>query len=114
MLPPEKIAAILEGSEDAGQCRMIDRSALVVGFEILLADISDVARFPVLREEVVEGLVLSRADFLGDRIVPFFGVRKDGIDVEDHAAEIENAVADHVPDRKMGVRNRGRAELAEG
>jgi hypothetical protein len=113
MLPPQKIAAILEGSEDAGKGRVIDWAAFVIGLQILLADISDVARFSVLSEEVVERLVLARADFLRDRIVPFFGVREDGIDIEDDAAEIEDAVTDHVANRKMGVGDGRRAELAE-
>ena len=54
-----------------GDGRMVDRLAVVVGQQILLADISDVGAFRILGEQMVEGLVLGRADVLGDRLIPF-------------------------------------------
>ena len=67
----ELVAALGEAVEHAADRRMVDRLALVVGDEVLLADISDVARLAVLGEQMVEGLVLVRADRLGDRLIPF-------------------------------------------
>ena len=51
--------------------RMVDRLALVVGQQILLADIGDVGALRILGEQMVEGLVLGRPDVLGDRLIPF-------------------------------------------
>ena len=50
---------------------MVDRLAAVVGQQILLADIGDVGAFLILGEQVIEGLVLGRAQLLGDRLIPF-------------------------------------------
>ena len=83
-------------------------SPLVVGQQILLADIGDVARFRILGEQMVERLVLGRPDLLGDRLIPFLAVGEDRIDVEDHAAEVEQPVAHHLADREAGMGDRRR------
>ena len=51
---------------------------------------------------MVEWLVLGRAQILGDRFIPFVTVGEFGVDVEDHAAEIEQAVAHHLADSEAG------------
>src|SRR5690606_8723361 len=71
---------------------------------VLLADISDVGRILVLGQEVVERLVAGGAQLLGDRLVPFFTVGKDRIDVEHYAAEVEQLVLDDVADREARFR----------
>jgi hypothetical protein len=111
VLLPQAVAPVLQPREQPGDRGMVDRLVAVVGDQVLLADIGDVARFAVLGEQVVEGLVLLRADLFGDRLVPFVAVREDGIDVEDHPAEIEHAVADDVADREIGMRDRRRGDL---
>ena len=63
---------------------------------------------------MVEGLVLRRAHRLGDRLIPFLAVGEDRVDVEDHAAKLEQAVADHLADREAGVGNRGRRRQVRG
>jgi hypothetical protein len=52
---------------------------------------------------VVEGLVLGRTDLFGDRLPPFLRVGEDRVDVEDHAAEREDAVAHDLADCVLGV-----------
>ncbi len=82
---------------------MIHRAALAVAHQITLAYISDIARFFILREEVIERLIARRTHVLGDRLIPFFAIGKNGIDIEDHAAKIEQAVADDLADTKAAA-----------
>jgi hypothetical protein len=107
----QPIAPVLEPREQPGDPRMVDRLVALVRHQILLAHIGDVARLPVLGEQVIEGLVLLRPNLLGDRLIPFVAVGEDGIDIEDHAAEIEHAVADDIADREIGMRNGRRGDV---
>ena len=77
-------------------------SSLSSGTQVLLADVGDVAALGILGEQVVERLVLGRAHLLGDRLIPFLAVGEDRVDVEDHAAEIEQAVAHDLADARSG------------
>src|SRR3546814_17049568 len=61
----------------------------------------------VFGEQVVIGLFLGGTDFLGDRLIPFVAVRKDGVDVEHDAAKIEHAVAHDVARRKASEADQG-------
>ena len=56
---------------------------------------------------MVEGLVLGRAHRLGDRLIPFVAVGEFGVDVEDHAAEIEQAMAHDLANAEAGDGDRG-------
>src|SRR5687768_5102938 len=76
-LRPQPIAPAAEPLEHARNCRMIDRFAQLVGQQILLADIGNVARFLILGKKMVEGLVLGRTDLGGDRLVPFLAIGED-------------------------------------
>lgn len=111
MFAPQQVAPVLVTREEAGQCRVIDRFVAVVGQQILLADIGDIARFGVLGEQMVEGLVLGRANLFGNRVIPFVAISEDGVDVEDHAANIEHAVPHDVTDREPGARDDGRFHI---
>src|SRR5262245_14773924 len=71
--------------------------------QVLLRYVGDVFGLRVLREQMVERLVLVRTDLGRDRLVPFLGVVEFGIDVEHDAAEREQAVADHLTDLELGV-----------
>ena len=73
---------------------MVDRLSLVIEDQILLANVSDVAALGILGEQVIEGLVLGRPDFFRNGLIPFVAVGKFGIDIEHHAAKIEQAMAD--------------------
>jgi hypothetical protein len=73
----------------------------LVGQQVLLRDVGDVLAFRVLGEEMVEGLVLPRADFLGDRQPPLLGIGEYRVDVENDPAEWEDPVPDHVSDAEL-------------
>src|SRR5688572_9384874 len=100
---PQPVATVGEPLEHAGYGGMTDRLAERVGQQILLADIGDVPRFRILGEQVVERLVLRRPDVLGDRLVPFLAVGEDRVDVEDHAAKVEQPVTHDLADREAGM-----------
>lgn len=101
----QRITAVLEAVEQAGDRRVFDRLVTVVGQQILLAYIGDVAGFRVFREQMVKWLVPARAYGLGNRFVPFLGIGEDRIDVKNDAAKIENTVAHDVTDRIAGMGN---------
>src|SRR5205823_7919675 len=77
----------------------------LVGKQVLLTDIGDVGAFGILREEVVERLVLGRAQRLGDGVVPFVAVGEFGVDVEHDAAEVEQPVTNDFADGEPGNRH---------
>jgi hypothetical protein len=54
---------------------------------------------------VVEGLLLGWAEGLGDGLVPLLAVRELRVDVEDHAAEVEDLVANDIADAKARMRH---------
>src|SRR5688572_27865654 len=84
------IAAELVLNEHFPDHWVAQRLPRMVGQEVLLRDIGDVLAFRILREEVVEWLVLARTNLLRDREPPLFRVVELGIDVEDQAAEREH------------------------
>src|SRR5688572_28263160 len=62
----QAVAGAVEPVEQSGDRRMVDLAAILVGNEVLLADVCDVARLRIFREQVVEGLVPGRPQLLGD------------------------------------------------
>src|SRR5690606_39686414 len=74
-------------------------------------------RILVLGQQVVKRLVAVRAQILGNRLVPFLAIGEYGIDIEYHAAEVEQAVAHDVADAKarfaMARSQIGRASCRE-
>src|SRR5947199_7711150 len=58
VLRPQLVAAALEPIEHARNARVIDRLIALVGQQILVADISDVGRFRIFGQQVIERLVL--------------------------------------------------------
>ena len=81
---------------------MRHRLAGVVGQQVLLRDIGHVGGLRVLGQQVIEGLVAARADFLGNRGQPLLGVGEHRIDIEDHAPERIEAVLHHLSDGELG------------
>ena len=81
---------------------MADRLAGIVRQQVLLGDIGDVFRIRILREQVIERLVLVGPHLLGDRQPPLLGVVEFRIDVEDHAPEREDPVAHDLSDLEFG------------
>ena len=101
------IPAFAEIFENARNRGMIYGPVVVIRDQILLADISDIAAVTIFREQMVERLVLCRTHFRWDRIIPFFGIGKDRINVKHDAPEIENAVAHDFADTIL-CRSNGR------
>ena len=106
VLAPQRIAAISIALEDARDGRMINRLVALVGLQILLADISDIAALTIFGEQMIEGLVLRRSHPFGDRLIPFVGIGEDGIDIEDHAPKTEQPVPYHLTDAEPRMRDR--------
>jgi len=77
---------------------MIDRPARVIHQQILLADISNIGGIVILREQMVERLILARARVCRNLLIPFFAVGKNRINIEDHAAEQIQPVAHDIAD----------------
>ena len=96
------IAARLVLHENLGDLRMPDRLAGIVGQQILLRDIGDVFGFGILGEQMIERLILVRPDFFRDRQPPFLGIVEYRIDVENHAPERKDPVADDLADLEFG------------
>jgi hypothetical protein len=84
--------------EEVVHLRVAHRFARRIFQQVLLRYIGDVFGLVVLGEQMVEGLVLARPDFLRNGLIPFLRVREFGIDVENDAAEREQPVAHHLPD----------------
>ena len=78
------------------------RLAGIVGQQILLRYIGDVLALRVFREQMVERLILARPDVGRNGVVPFIRVVELGIDIEHHAAERKDAVADDLADSIFG------------
>jgi hypothetical protein len=78
-----------------------DRLTGLVGQEVLLGHIGDIAVLIVLSQEVIEGLVLAWAHLFGDGVPPFLGIVELRIDIKDYASEGEYPVLDHLADRKF-------------
>ena len=72
----------------------------IIRQQVLLGDIGDVLGLRVLREQMIERLVLVGPHVLGDRQPPFLGVGELRVDVEDHPPEGVKAVLDHLADEE--------------
>lgn len=102
LINSKKIAAVLQTREHFFDLRMNHRSPALIDQEILLRHISDIRPLFVFCEQVIEGLILMRADLLGNRLPPFFGVGKLRIDIEYDASERMDAVAYDLADMEFG------------
>lgn len=68
---------------------VVDWPLLMVGKQILLAHISDIAVLCIFGEQMVKWLVLRRPHGFWDRLIPFLAIGKNRINVEHHATKIE-------------------------
>jgi hypothetical protein len=105
--PAHAVTAIGASLEHLGDAGVTQGLAGGVGHEVLLGHVGDVLALRVLGEQVVEGLVLARPDFLGDRQPPFLGVVEHRIDVEHDAAEGIDAMAHHGAEAELGGSHQG-------
>ena len=90
-------------SNSSRHLRMAQRLVRGVGHEVLLRHIGDVLGVGVLREQMIEGLILVGSDVLGNGAVPLLGIAEGRVDVEDHAAKRVDPVADHLADLEFGA-----------
>lgn len=81
------VAALVVADENLGDLWVPERLAGVVWQQVLLRDVGDVFRLGILGEQMIIGLVLVRAHFLRDRLVPLLGVAEERIDIEHDAPE---------------------------
>ena len=86
---------LFEVIHDAG---VLHRYWIFFHHEVLFRDIGFVAARLVLRQQVIEGLVLVRADLFRDRLVPGFCVGVLRIDIINHPAKTEETVRDDLAD----------------
>ncbi len=100
------VTTVVEIVEHAANRRMFNRAIFIIRNQVLLTDIGDIAAFRIFREEMIKRLITPGPDFGRDRIIPFFAVGKDGINVENDSAKFEQAVADDVSNPEIGARNR--------
>lgn len=90
----------VEAFEKFAYLRMADRFSGLIDQQILFGDVGHILRVVILREKVVEGLILARADLLRNRQPPVFRVVEHGVDIEDYAPKGEQPVLDHLADRE--------------
>ena len=94
----EPIATVGGALERLADLGMAHRLAGVVRQEVLLRHVGDVLAVFVFGIEVVERLILGRADFRRNRAPPLLRVVEHRVDVEDHATERIDPVFDHLSD----------------
>jgi hypothetical protein len=99
------IAAISKIGEQLAHLWVVNGAFLFIRQKILLADIGDITIVSILCQQMVKGLVFGGPDFFGDRLIPFFAVRKDGVDIENDAPEWEDFMADNRANAKARMRN---------
>src|SRR3546814_19619393 len=89
VLTLQDVTSLLERVEQLIDRRMMDRHIAVVMFQILLAHIGNITVFFVLRQQVIEGLLLCRANRFRNRFPPFFRIGEFGVHVENNASRSE-------------------------
>lgn len=103
MLTLERVAAIFKSIEHPRYRRVINRPFFIVRDQILLADISNIAVFSILSEQMIKWLITARTNVFGDCRIPFFAIGKNGIDIKHNTAKFEHAVADNFANAKAGM-----------
>ncbi len=78
---------------------MFNRLARVVGDEVLFRHIGHVVTLIVLRQKMVERLILGRTAVLRDGLIPLLGIGKLRIDIENNPAKRVLPVANDMSQR---------------
>src|SRR3546814_10717706 len=91
------VSAVFEAVEQLLDLGMAHGSAGFIDHQILLGDVGDVSSLFVLRQQMIEGLVLAWTDGFGNRLPPLLGIREGWVDIEDHTAERKQAVPHDLP-----------------
>ena len=99
------IAAVSKITEQLAHFWMINRTFLFIRQKILLADIGHIAVVAIFCEQMIKGLVFGGADFFRDRLIPFFAVCKNWVDIEYDAPKWEDFMADNRANPKASMGN---------
>ena len=92
----KRIFTVLIAAKQASNRRMLNRLITVVRYQVLLANIGDIATLAVFGEQMIEWLVLRRAHRFGNRFVPLVAVCKYRIDIEHHTAKAHQLMLHHI------------------
>ena len=101
----QRVTLTIETVEQSRDGRMVHGSVLFVPKQILLADIGNIAAFCIFSEQVVKWLISRWPNFFGDRFIPFFAVRKDGINIKNNAAKIKDPMPNDLSYAEACMRN---------
>lgn len=96
----QAIGAIKGTIEHIGDLRMTNLLAGIVRDEVLLRHISNILALRVLREKMVEGLILPRPHVGRNGLIPFFRIAEFGVDIEDHATKRKDPVTNDLTDKE--------------
>lgn len=75
--------------------------ARIIGAQIALGGIGDVATVAIGGEQMIKRLVLLRTHAFRDSLPPFFGIGEFRIDIEHDAAKFKQVVLDHLSDIEL-------------
>ena len=92
----QRILAVFEVAEQVLDIRVADRFAGIIGNQILLRHIGHVVALIVLGQKVIERLVLRRAAFLWNGVIPLLGIGKNSVHIENNPPKRVFAMPDHL------------------
>lgn len=110
----QMVAPVAKAFEHLFDGRMINRTRVCITQKVLLADVCHIAAFVIFGEQVVIGLVAHGADVFRDRLIPFFAVCKDRINIDHDTAKAERAVTHDFANGKARRRNGGSRNVVPG
>jgi len=83
-LKMQRILTILKRTKQIGNIRMLYRLSGIICNQVLFTDISHIIGLIIFGQQVIEWLFLKRATVLGNRCIPFIGIRKFRIDIKNN------------------------------
>ncbi len=89
--------------------RMVDGTIFTIRQQVLLTHIRDIARFRILGEQMVKGLIPPRPNIFWDRGIPFFAIGKNRINIKHNPSKIKDSVTNDLPHAKAGAGDGRRA-----
>ena len=95
------VAAVRQAFEQHWNGGMIHRIGAVITGQILLAHISDIARFAIVSEQMIKRLVPIRTHILRNCLIPFFAIGEGRINVKHHTPESEELVPNRIAKAEM-------------
>ena len=96
------VVSSVKALKHQGGVGVAHRLAGLVGQEVLLGDIGDIAVLVVFGQEVVKRLILAWPHFFGNGLPPFLGIVEGRIDIENHAAKGKDPMLYDLTDSEFG------------